>query len=79
MNVIDQFYQQVRDKEDDNTVTPILQYGDITFVFIKYRDLYSILYFVILLVFVARLSDSRNDDQNKNISTIKCSVHCMCT
>jgi len=42
MNVIDQFYQQVRDQEEENTVTPIIQYGDITFVYIKYRDIYVV-------------------------------------
>lgn len=47
MNIIDKFAVLLRDKEDEGKVTPILQYDTITFVYIKYSDLYCILLLII--------------------------------
>ncbi len=43
MNHVDRFIGLYRDLEEDNKVAPILQDGVVTFVHIKYRDLFRIL------------------------------------
>jgi len=42
MNVIDHFLPLVREKEEEGHTVPILEYDNITFVYIKYRDLYVV-------------------------------------
>lgn len=41
-NVIDQFIGLVMDREDEGQVTPLIQTQDVTFAFIKHRNLYVV-------------------------------------
>ena len=43
MSSIDKFMPLVMEKEEDGAMSPIIQYGDITFLYIKYNNLYCIL------------------------------------
>ena len=43
MNYVDHFIRLYRDMEDENTLSPIIQHGNVTFAYVKYRDLFSIL------------------------------------
>ncbi|XP_033738524.1 AP-1 complex subunit mu-1 [Pecten maximus] len=42
MSVIDKFMPLVLEIEDDGNVSPIVQHGDVTFVYIKYSNLYLV-------------------------------------
>ena len=46
MSVIDKFMPLMMDKEEDASLTPILQHGNTTFIYIKYNNLYCILSYV---------------------------------
>lgn len=42
MSVIDKFMPMVMDMEDEGQVSPIVQHGDIAFIYIKYNNLYLV-------------------------------------
>mgnify|MGYP002280345713 FL=1 len=42
MSVIDKFMPMVMDMEDDGLMSPIIQHNEITFIFIKYNNLYLV-------------------------------------
>lgn len=42
MSVIDKFMPMVMDMEDEGQVSPIVQHGDIAFIYIKYNNLYMV-------------------------------------
>ena len=48
MNVIERFMQLLLEQEDDQNLTPIVQHGDVAFIYIKhtnvYRNAYLLLY-----------------------------------
>ena len=43
MSCIDKFMPLLMEKEEEGTQLPIIQYGDVTFIYIKCNNLYSIL------------------------------------
>ena len=43
MSVIDKFMPLIMEKEEEGIITPIIQHGDVTFIYIKYNNLYCIL------------------------------------
>ncbi len=45
MNYVDKFINLYRDLEEENKVVPVIKHGDVTFAYVKYRDLFSILLF----------------------------------
>ncbi|XP_050403424.1 AP-1 complex subunit mu-1 isoform X1 [Patella vulgata] len=42
MSVIDKFMSLVMDKEEEGNVTPIIQHNNVTFIYIKYNNLYCV-------------------------------------
>lgn len=42
MSVIDKFMPLVMEREEDDILTPIIQHGDTTFIYIKYNNLYLV-------------------------------------
>ena len=40
MNVIERFMQLLLEQEDDQNLTPIVQHGDIAFIYIKHTNVY---------------------------------------
>jgi AP-1 complex subunit mu len=40
MNVIERFMQLLLEQEDDNNLTPIVQHGDVAFMYIKHTNVY---------------------------------------
>ena len=44
MSVIEKFLPLVLDMEEDGMISPIITSEDVTFVYIKYNNLYSILF-----------------------------------
>jgi AP-1 complex subunit mu len=42
MSVVDKFMPLVMEKEEEGNVTPILSYGNTTFIYIKYNNLYLV-------------------------------------
>ena len=42
MAVIDKFMPLVMEKEEDSNLTPIISHGNVTFVYIKYNNLYLV-------------------------------------
>jgi len=44
MSVIEKFNQLLMEKEEETYLTPVLQHGDVTFIYIKYSNLYCILF-----------------------------------
>ena len=43
MSVIDKFMPLMMEHEEEGTTAPIIQHGNITFVYIKYNNLHCIL------------------------------------
>ncbi len=43
MNYVDHFITLYRDLEEENKMTPIIQHGNVTFAYVKHRDLFRIL------------------------------------
>ncbi len=43
MSAIDKFMTLVMEKEEEGNLTPIIQHGEVTFIYIKYNNLYCIL------------------------------------
>ena len=43
MSVIDKFMPLMMEREEEGTTAPIIQHGNITFVYIKYNNLHCIL------------------------------------
>ncbi len=41
MNVIERFMQLLLEQEDDQNLTPIVQHGDVAFIYIKHTNVYS--------------------------------------
>ena len=42
MSSIDKFMSLIMDMEEDSVVTPIIQHGDVAFMYIKYNNLYLV-------------------------------------
>jgi AP-1 complex subunit mu len=42
MSCIDKFMSLVMDREEDGNTSPIIQHGNVTFVYIKYNNLYLV-------------------------------------
>lgn len=42
MSVIDKFMTLIMEKEEDSNLTPIIQHGDVAFMYIKYNNLYLV-------------------------------------
>ncbi|XP_076814493.1 AP-1 complex subunit mu-1-like [Clavelina lepadiformis] len=42
MNAIDSFPKLIMEQEEEGTMNPILQYGDVTYVFIRFSNLYMV-------------------------------------
>lgn len=42
MSSIDKFMTLLMDKEEESNVSPIIQHGDIAFIYIKYNNLYLV-------------------------------------
>ena len=42
MSVIDKFMPLMHEMEEDGIVTPIIQHGNVTFVYIKYNNLHLV-------------------------------------
>ena len=40
MNVIERFMQLLLEQEDENNLTPIVQHGDVAFMYIKHTNVY---------------------------------------
>ena len=55
MTAIDKFMPLMMDREEEGNMTPIIQHGINTFIYIKYNNLYCILYVHINCVLVAVL------------------------
>ena len=49
MSLIEKFMPLVLEKEEEGTQTPICVHQDVTFVYIKYNNLYSILSILIIV------------------------------
>lgn len=45
--IIDKFLPLVLEREEEEATSPIIVHGDVTFVYIKYNNLYSILLFIL--------------------------------
>ena len=42
MSVVDKFMPLVMDQEEDGMMSPIIQHGDVAFIYIKYNNLYLV-------------------------------------
>ena len=42
MSVVDNFMTLIMDKEEEGTLSPILSYGDVNFLYIKYSNIYIV-------------------------------------
>ena len=42
MSVVDKFMPLVMDQEEDGMQSPIIQHGDVAFIYIKYNNLYLV-------------------------------------
>ena len=40
MNVIERFMQLLLEQEDESNLTPIVQHGDVAFIYIKHTNVY---------------------------------------
>jgi AP-1 complex subunit mu len=40
MNVIERFMQLLLEQEDESNLTPIVQNGDVAFIYVKYTNVY---------------------------------------
>jgi AP-1 complex subunit mu len=54
MNVIERFMQLLLEQEDENNLTPIVQHGDVAFMYIKHTNVYCML-FLILNIDISKL------------------------
>lgn len=43
MNVIERFMQLLLEQEDESNLTPIVQHGDVAFIYIKHTNVYCII------------------------------------
>ena len=50
MSLIEKFMPLVLEKEEEGTQTPICVHQDVTFVYIKYNNLYRILSILIIII-----------------------------
>lgn len=62
MNVIDNFPKLLMEQEDEGSLSPIIQHGDVTFIFIKYSNLYVV----------------ATTNKNANVMMITSFMHKMC-
>lgn len=42
MSVVDKFMPLLMDREEEGMISPIIQHGDVAFIFIKYNNLYLV-------------------------------------
>ena len=40
MNVIERFMQLLLEQEDESNLTPIIQHGDVAFIYVKHTNVY---------------------------------------
>ena len=67
MNYVDKFINLYRDLEEENKVVPVIKHGDVTFAYVKYRDLFSILLFHVTSIFY---HSKKKDDEDGKVGKI---------
>ena len=67
MNVIERFMQLLLEQEDESNLTPIVQNGDVAFVYVKHTNVYCrhCLVVVVIFKFVLIKSGRRFKSQHK--------------
>lgn len=58
MSAIDKFMPLLMDREEEGSLGPIIEHNNVTFMYIKYNNLYRILFHGIFRLFRTRVSDN---------------------